>query len=408
MSTPRSGRSMSLVLFLTVFIDLLGFGLVIPILPNYIRDLMGSEVWVGFAIALFSIMQFLSTPFLGGLSDRIGRRPVLLMTLVANSLGYLLLGFSEGIVLLFIARMISGMASGNISVAQAYLIDVTPPERRSGALGLIGAAFGLGFIFGPPAGGLIMGYFGFAYVGWFAACLCLLNFLLAYFILKESIPQKTPDAPLKLIPVSDYREAFKDRLVLRIFLINFLYVGAFFLFQVCSTLFWEEHFGLNEQQRGYAFAFLGISTAVVQGLLIRRLSARFGDERLLIAGNIGMAVILLGLGLVPPGLFLLLELPLIALMAIVNGPVGPSSLALLSRETDPLKQGKIVGLYQSFGSLARVVGPIVGTSLYATHYLIPFFTASVLLLLNARWAFGLVRDIKARHANVVGQPGGGT
>ncbi len=386
-------RSRVSVLFLTVVIDLLGFGLVIPILPNYIRDLTGSEVWVGFAIALFSIMQFLATPFFGSLSDRIGRRPVLLFTLAANAVGYLFLGLSEGIVLLFLARAINGLASGNISVAQAYLIDITPPEKRSGALGLIGAAFGLGFIFGPPTGGLIMAYFGFAYVGYFAALLCVINFTLAFFILPESVAEKQPDAPLRVIPINDYREAFRDPIVLRIFLINFMYVAGFFLFQVCSTLFWEEHFGLNEEQRGYTFAFLGISTAIVQGLLIRKLSTRFGDRRLLIIGNVGMAIILVGLGLVPPGLFLLLELPLIALMALVNGPVGPSSLAILSRQTDPRKQGKVVGLYQSFGSLARVVGPIVGTSLYAANYLLPFLTASVLLLFNAYWARQMIRSL---------------
>ena len=407
MPEKAPGASRKAVLFLTIFIDLLGFGLVIPILPNYIRDLMGSEVWVGFTIALFSIMQFLATPLFGSLSDRIARRPVLLFTLAANAIGYLFLGFSEGIVLLFMARAINGVASGNISVAQAYLIDITPPEKRSGALGLIGAAFGMGFIFGPPIGGLIMARFGFAYVGWFAAALCVLNFALAFFILRESIPEKNPDAKLRFVPIADYQEAFKNPLVLRIFLINFLYIAAFFLFQVCSTLFWEEHFGLDEKQRGYAFAFLGVCTALVQGLMIRRLSAAFGDEKLLIIGNIGMAVVLVFLGLVPSGLFLAMELPLIFLMSLVNGPVGPSSLAMLSRQVDGRNQGRVVGLYQSFGSLARVAGPIIGTSLYAKSYLLPFFTAGILLLFNAYWAVQYVRISRA-SARVAAAPVGGS
>lgn len=136
------------VLFLTIFIDLLGFGLVNPILPNYIKDLTGSEVWVGIGIALFSAMQFVASPLLGSLSDHIGRRPVLLITLLANALGYVLLGLSygQGLGLLFLARAINGFASGNIGVAQAYIIDITPPEKRSGAMGLIGAAFGMGFL----------------------------------------------------------------------------------------------------------------------------------------------------------------------------------------------------------------------------------------------------------------------
>ena len=384
------------ILFLTIFIDLLGFGLVIPILPNWIRDLMGSEVWVGFAIALFSIMQFLFSPLFGSLSDRIGRRPVLMITLAANAVGYVLLGFSEGIILLFIARAINGIASGNISVAQAYLIDITPPEKRSGALGLIGAAFGLGFIFGPPLGGIIMGEFGFAYVGWFAALLCVINLILAYYILPESLETRNSEARLRLVPVDDYREALSHPIIRRMFLINFLYIAAFFLFQVCSTLFWEEHFGLDAKQRGYAFAFLGVCTALVQGLMIRKLSATFGDERLLLIGNIGMAIVLVFLGLVPSNLFVELELPLIFLMSMVNGPVGPSSMALLSRQVDPRSQGKVIGLYQSFGSLARVAGPILGTTLYAQNYLLPFLTAGVLLVVNAYLA---VQAIKAMAAH---------
>lgn len=397
-----------IVLFLTIFIDLMGFGLVIPILPNWISELMGSEVWVGFAIAMFSIMQFLSTPLLGSLSDRIGRRPVLMITLALNAAGYALLGFSEGIILLFAARALNGIASGNISVAQAYLIDITPPEKRSGALGLIGAAFGLGFIFGPPMGGLIMAKFGFAYVGWFAALLCVVNLVLAWFILPESLQHKNPDAVLRLVPVKDYREVLAHPHLRRIFIINFFYITAFFLFQVCSTLFWEEHFGLNEEQRGYAFAFLGVCTALVQGLLIRKLSSAFGDERLLIIGNVGMAIVLVFLGLVPQGYFLVGELPLIFLMALVNGPVGPASLSLLSREVDPRNQGRVVGLFQSFGSLARVVGPIVGTTLYATSYLLPFFSAGLLLAINAWLAVLYIRVLRASgqgHHQATGQSG---
>ena len=252
---------------------------------------MGSEVWGLRHRALQHHAVPEHAPFLGGLSDRIGRRPVLLITLVANSLGYLLLGFSEGIVLLFIARMISGMASGNISVGAGLpdRCDASRAPERAWDSDRRGLRARLHL---RSAGRWTdRGHFGFAYVGWFAACLCLLNFLLACFILKESIPQKTPDAPLKLIPCPTTARAFRTgwccgssrQLPVR---------GRLLPVPGVLHAVLGEHFGLNEQQRGYAFAFLGISTAVVQGLLIRRLSARFGDERLLIAGNIGMAVIL--------------------------------------------------------------------------------------------------------------------
>jgi multidrug resistance protein len=400
MDSPSSASAPSdrryIVLFLTIFIDLLGFGLVIPILPNYLKDLAGSEVWVGIGIALFSAMQFIASPLLGSLSDRIGRRPVLLITLLANALGYVLLGLSygQGLGMLFLARAINGFASGNIGVAQAYIIDITPPEKRSGAMGLIGAAFGMGFIFGPSLGGLIMGTLGFPWLGWIAAGLCLVNLLLAQVTLKESIAQKNPTAPIRLIPITDYVGVMRQPVVRSIFLINFLYITAFFLFQVCTTLFWEDHFGLNDDQRGYAFTFLGVCTTVVQVLLIKPLSAALGDRKLLVIGNIGMAVVLVAMGLVPPGLFLALELPLIFLMALMNGPVGPSSISILSTQTDPREQGKMVGLYQSFGSLARVAGPLVGTSLYGVHYLLPFFLASALLLVNAGWAMRMVKGLR--------------
>jgi len=392
-----------IVLFLTIFIDLLGFGLVIPILPNYIKDLAGNEIWVGVGIALFSAMQFVASPLLGSISDRIGRRPVLLFTLFANALGYLLLGLSygHGLAILFVARAINGFASGNISVAQAYIIDITPPEKRSGAMGLIGAAFGMGFIFGPTLGGIIVGQLGFPWLGWIAAGFCFINLGLAFVMLKESLVQKNPDTPIRLIPIQDYVNAMQHTTIRRIFLINFLYTTAFFLFQVCTTLFWEDHFGLDADQRGYAFAFLGVCTTLVQALLIKPLSAHFGDRWLLVAGNIGMAAVLVGLGLVPKGLFLALELPLIAFMALANGPVGPSSISILSTQTDPREQGKVVGLYQSFGSLARVVGPLIGTALYAIHYLVPFLLASGLLLLNAGWALRMVRGLATADGKVV-------
>jgi len=385
------------LLFLVIFIDLLGFGLVIPILPNYIAKMTGSEVMVGFAVAIFALMTFFSTPFLGGLSDRIGRRPVLLITIGANALGYILMAIAGDIWTLLLARAVSGIASGNISVAQAYIIDVTPPEKRSKSMGLIGAAFGLGFIFGPPVGGLIMGWFNFAAVGYFAAALCLLNLIPAYFFLKESIAEKVPDAALKLIPLKDYIEVFKNGPIWRLFMINFLYVTGFFLFQVCATLFWEEHFGLDETQRGYAFAFIGISTAFVQSSLIGPLSSRFGERKLLLFGNFGMAIILPALGLVPTGLFLAMEIPLLFMLAIVNGPVGPSSLSLLSQNTDPKRQGKVVGLYQSFSSLARVIGPLIGTSLYAIHYILPFIGAGVLLVINGFFAIGVTRKLNSAN-----------
>ncbi len=370
------------LLFFTIFIDLLGFGVVIPILPNYIKTLTGTEHWVGIAVGLFSLLQFFATPLLGGLSDRYGRKPVLLASLALNASGYLLLSQATNLSILLLARALSGFASGNISVAQAYIIDVTVPEKRAKAMGLIGAAFGLGFIFGPPLGGILMSHWGFPAVGYVSGLLCLLNLIPAVFFLKESVVEKNHEAKIKFFAAKDYKQAFKLPVVRSLFIMNFIYIAAFFLFQVCATLFWEEHFGLNEKQRGYTFAFLGICTTAVQFLLIGILSRKFGEQKLLIYSNLSMAAILIGLGLVPNHQFMPYELGLILLMAVANGPVGPSSLTILSQQASPRSQGKTVGLYQSFTSLARVVGPVVGTSLYAIHYLYPFLVGGLLMLLN--------------------------
>jgi DHA1 family tetracycline resistance protein-like MFS transporter len=388
------------LLFLTIFIDLLGFGIVIPILPNYIKVLTGNDYWVGITVAVFSLMQFFATPLLGGLSDRYGRRPVLLITLAVNVAGYLMLSQASTLIFLLSARALNGFASGNISVAQAYIIDVTPPEKRAKAMGLIGAAFGMGFIFGPPAGGLIMANFGFEWVGYFAAMLCALNLVPAFLFLKESLHEKNLDSPIRVVPVKDYQKAFKVPVVRQLFFINFFYITAFFLFQVCSTLFWDEHFGLNAKERGYTFAFLGVCTAIVQILLVGIMSKKIGDNKLMIGCNIAMGMIIICLGLVPRDGFIPWELMLIFFMALANGPVGPSSLSILSQNSNKREQGKIVGLYQSFSSLARVTGPLVGTSLYAESYLYPFIAGGVLMFLNAFLAARLVQELKKPKAHM--------
>ena len=203
-------------------------------------------------------------------------------------------------------------------------------------MGLIGTAFGMGFIFGPALGGLIMGTLGFPGLGWVAAGLCLINHALALVMLKESIAEKNPNVPIRLIPIKDYVSVMRQPVICSIFLINFLHITAFFLFQVRTTLLWEHHFGLDADHRCYALAFPGVCATVLQVLLIKPLSAALGDRKLLVIGNVGMAVV--AWFLVPSGLFLSIEVPLIFLMALMNDPVGPNSISLLSMQTDHSSQ----------------------------------------------------------------------
>ncbi|NBC06094.1 MAG: MFS transporter, partial [Bacteroidetes bacterium] len=182
-----NNRSPLIVLFITIFIDLIGFGIIIPILPIYANDLGASGAEIGLVAASFSFMQFLIAPFWGNLSDRYGRKPILLISIAITGLGYLIFSQASTLFLLFAARIVAGIGSANISTAQAYISDITPPDKRAKAFGIIGAAFGLGFIFGPPLGGFLKNNFGIDYVGYVAAGLSAANLLLAYFMLSESL-----------------------------------------------------------------------------------------------------------------------------------------------------------------------------------------------------------------------------
>jgi len=368
------------VLFITIFIDLLGFGIIIPILPTYAQELGAGSVMIGLLVTIYSIMNFLFGPFWGTLSDRIGRRPVILISIAITAFSYVLLAGANTVLLLFIARFFAGIGSANISAAQAYVTDISTPENRAQSLGLIGAAFGLGFIIGPPVGGLLKTHLGMEWVGGVTAALCIFNLVVAYLMLPESVTEKSNRPGFMFDPFTDLLKELQKPVVRELFWLNFMYIAAFSMMQVTVALFWKEHDGLTEAQIGYTFAFMGLVSAIVQGGLTGKLTARFGEKKLLRYGIFIMAFGVLMIPFVPPGLFVPCGPLSISLVGLGISLMSPAITSLISQTAAPHERGQTMGLMQSFGSLARAAGPAVGGLLYGFDYHFPYFGAALLMV----------------------------
>lgn len=389
-----------MVIFLTIFIDLLGFGIVIPLLAFFARQYGATGKTVGIVVGVYSLMQFIFSPMWGRLSDRIGRRPVLLISLAGSVIGYTLFAFSRDLVALFVARMIAGIAAANIGTAQAYIADSTTPENRARGMGLIGAAFGLGFILGPPIGGLLS-HVGTTWhlpgnllPGLAAAALSLTALLLALSSLEESrsivvVPRR------RMAPQFD-REVWKSIATapgLRIvFITFFLIILAFSGMETTVTLFGRDRFNFTARDLGYFFGFMGIIVASIQGGGIGALTRRFGERRLVLAGAGFLAV---GFALVPavenPRMLYFVAI----LIALGQGMSYPSLSSLTSRTSGPGDHGSMLGIQASIGSLARIIGPLLAGFIYdAFGNRGPFFSSAILSALAFVIALGLVRPAK--------------
>jgi len=358
-------RSPLLVIFITVFIDLIGFGIVIPVLPHYVEGTKfnASPRTVGILFASYSVMQLIFSPILGRLSDRYGRRPVLFFSLLGTSLGFLILGFATTLWMLFLGRIIDGITGGNISTAQAYIADVTTPENRAKGMGLIGAAFGLGFIFGPAIGG-ILSQWGIGVPFLFAGALALANAVLLYFTLPETV---TPDHPARTSAAtgrwSQLVDAIKQPRLAYVLAIYFLFIVAFSIMTTSFALFTMFRFGFDATHNGYLFMYVGIIGAIIQGGLIGRLVKMFGEMSLVIAGALMFALSLFAIPFAGPGTGLTMLLLVGGIFAIGNSLATPSLTTLASKSVGRGEQGGVLGVTQSVASLARAVGPIIAAVL---------------------------------------------
>jgi len=364
-------------IFFVVFLDILGFSLVLPFLAQEARDTFHTTELTGTLLgAIYSLMQFLFVPVWGRVSDRVGRRPVLVWSVLATAIGMSFLGlglmFAQSVAWLFVARAASGIATANLGTASAYIADVTRPDERSRGMGMIGMAFGFGFIFGPALGGALSGIPIAGRTGvvpcFIAAALSLANLAWVYFKLQESLPperrstQKRSLAPLN---VAAAREAFARPGIALAVLVNFVLILSFTVLDQTFRFFTEDRFGMTALETGLVLCFIGVVAACVQGGLIRPLAKRFDEAQLIRAGTAIQAVAFAGLAAAPSfGRFALYVAG--GLLALGNGLTQPSVSAYVSKRADPKAQGGTLGTNQSAASLARVFGPAFGGWLYGT------------------------------------------
>lgn len=420
------------VIFLTVFMDLIGFGIIIPLLPMYSRH-YGAHGWEnGAIIASFSAMQFVFAPIWGRWSDRVGRRPILLISTAGASLSYVLFAVGSGLAdhraalwVLLASRMFAGMCGGNITVAQAYIADITPPEERSAKMGLIGMAFGLGFIFGPAIGGPSYKYLGATGPGWVAAGMCAVNFLLALAILKESRAPGSESA--KPRPhLSQWMHTLSHPKLGLLVTVFFLATFCFSCFESTLAFVVSDNFHLGFQRDSdssptvvsFLFVYCGLIGAYIQGRAIKRLIKKLGEPRV-----IAVSLVLTGVSLAllpfvkgtanlswsvlvhPEGRPWWLLLFGLALLSVGTNLTRPPLFGMLSNLAPAAEQGATIGVAQSAGSLARIIGPLYATSLYDRIPYLPYvICAGIAILTGLAAAQKLVQRDSAVSPNAANVP----
>jgi len=420
-----------LIIFLTVFVDLMGFGMVLPLLPKYVKD-FGAPGWLlGLIVASYSLMQFVFAPAWGRLSDRIGRRPVLLVSTAGFVVSYALFAIGSGLThgptalaVILISRIFAGVCGANLTVAQAYIADLTPPKDRSKRMGLIGMAFGLGFIFGPVMAVGALLWMGLPGPGWLAAGVCLVNLVLATIFLGESLPRgPTPPRPAPGGRFGYWGAVLRRPLVGFLVVVYFLSTFAFTCFETTLGLLVAQNFQFSrtttdgEIAIAFLFAFCGLIGAFIQGGPIGRLVRDMGEARL-----IAFSLVLVGISLAPlpfisgtlsgslsglwkdptvpwyrfigalfasggtPWLILLATL---AVLSIGSGLTRPPLFGLISMRTPGNEQGSTLGVAQGAGALARIAGPIFASATFDWHPTFPYIFCAALALIT-----GLVTAVR--------------
>ena len=342
-------------ILLVVFVDLIGFGMIIPILPLYAKSFQAQEWQIGLLFGCYSFMQFVASPVLGSISDRIGRKPVLLVSLIGSAAGYVVMANAQSLTMLFIARIIAGVCGASVGTASAYIADITPPENRSRRMGLIGAAFGVGFVLGPAIGG-ILSHFWTVGPFWFGAGLAVLNAIAVLLVLPEPEQHvKRVGAAVPGSPDAVERTGFDGIAVLIV--TYFVAIAGFAIVTMIYPQVLDRRFNLTPTQISLVFVFLGVVGALIQGGAIGRMAKRFGDYKLAGAGLILMAISMLSMPFAQNmQLFLVFTFGL----AVGQSLAQPTLMAMASRLAASTAQGRVIGTVQSAGSLGRVVGPSAG------------------------------------------------
>jgi DHA1 family tetracycline resistance protein-like MFS transporter len=371
-----------LVIFLTIFVNLVGFGIIVPLLPFYAERFGASGLTIGLLFGVFSLCQLVASPLLGDASDRYGRRPVLIFSLAGTVVSFVMLAMAHSIAMLFLARIVDGLSGGNISTARAYVADVTEPKDRSRAYGIIGAAFGLGFILGPALSGMLAPVSYTAPI-WTAAAVTAIATLMAIFWLPETVHRAKAGGTM---PIGAIGAMLQRPRVRRVLVIDFVYWLAFAVFQTTFALFVAHRFGFDAGQTGYFFAAFGVLGAVVQGLLIRPIVGRLGDKATFILGLACSAIGLIAATLTSSvALFTLALVPL----ALGIGFGHPTMSSLVSRAARDDEQGRVQGAASAIESLGRAIGPVWGNaSLQRFGDGMPYISAAGFLLMTLLLSLG--------------------
>lgn len=382
------------MVLVTVFLDLVGFGIILPLLPFYATSMGATPFEVGLIMASYSLMQLVVSPVWGSMSDRYGRRPLLILGLFGSAISYAVFGLASTLEVLLLSRIIGGVMGANVPVAQAIVADSTSPERRARGMGLIGAAFGLGFIFGPAIGGFLSRW-GYSVPGFAAAGLTGLNAIIALFMLPESLPEHARKRTGRgWSALTDRLKASRRvarrpelRRPITVFL---LMTWGFAGFTVTFPLFLDQPLGLSAVHAGAMFAYVGLISAAVQGRLIGPLVERYGERRVAAAGGVLLAA---GLGVIAGFPTLGALFVALALVGLGWGCVIPSLHSIVSRRALPDEQGEVLGVNQSAGSAGRVLGPIAaGWGFGTLGPRLGFLAGAILVAAGALFVWSMPED----------------
>lgn len=392
-------------IFITVLIDILSFGVIIPVLPHLIQQFSGGQTdvasyWIAVFGTSFALIQFVCSPIQGALSDRFGRRPVILLSCFGLGIDFVIMALAPNLAWLFVGRLLSAMTSASITTANAYIADVTPPEGRARGFGMLGAAFGIGFVIGPVIGGWL-GEIDLRYPFWFAAGLALLNVCYGLFVLPESLPreQRSPRFDFAHAnPVGAFALLRQHRQLFGLVGVVFIANLAHYVYPSIFVLFADYRYGWSQSDVAWVLAGVGVLSALVNGLLVGRIVARLGERRAILLG-LGCGVLgFLLYGAADVGWLFLLGLPVSALWALA----GPATQSLITSRVDAREQGRIQGAVTSLVSLAGIVGP--GLFAISFGYFIsdrapvhlpgvPFYLAGALLAVGVGMAWRYARPL---------------